>query len=187
MSNRCWTRHAGHHARGGRPLPPFMLTPSYRALHHLDGKDSSVPSSSSAATNYATLVSTASSLSKAGAIAARGPTTKLSKALSMPAEDIDTSKPLHTYGADSLLAVEMRNWVAREIDSGGRQIVMRPYLISWEGRVSMLLGWPLRGRVNLRERIGRDKSTSLGAGGFSMSEMCLMGRTFFWVMRGLVF
>jgi Phosphopantetheine attachment site len=35
----------------------------------------------------------------------------------MPAEDIDTSKPLHAYGADSLLAAEARNWVAREMDS----------------------------------------------------------------------
>ena len=32
-------------------------------------------------------------------------------------DDIDTSKPLYHYGVDSLVAVEIRNWIMREIKS----------------------------------------------------------------------
>ena len=41
----------------------------------------------------------------------------MSKALSIPPEDIDTSKPLHAYGVDSLLAVELRNYFAKEMEA----------------------------------------------------------------------
>ncbi len=33
----------------------------------------------------------------------------------MPRDDIDTSKPLHAYGVDSLLAGELRNYFAKEL------------------------------------------------------------------------
>jgi len=40
---------------------------------------------------------------------------KLSKSLStMQGKDIDIHKPLHSYGVDSLLAVELRNWISKE-------------------------------------------------------------------------
>lgn len=42
---------------------------------------------------------------------------KVSKALSIPPEDIDANKPLHAYGVDSLLAVELRNWFAKELNA----------------------------------------------------------------------
>lgn len=35
---------------------------------------------------------------------------RLSKATSTPVEEIDCNRPLHVYGVDSLLAVELRNW-----------------------------------------------------------------------------
>lgn len=35
---------------------------------------------------------------------------RLSKATSTPVEEIDRARPLHVYGVDSLLAVELRNW-----------------------------------------------------------------------------
>ncbi|RYO96509.1 hypothetical protein DL765_011598 [Monosporascus sp. GIB2] len=39
---------------------------------------------------------------------------KLARALSMQPEDVDEGKPLHLYGVDSLVAVELRNWIAKE-------------------------------------------------------------------------
>jgi hypothetical protein len=38
---------------------------------------------------------------------------KLSKAASISQEEIHTKDPLHVYGVDSLLAVEIRNWFAK--------------------------------------------------------------------------
>lgn len=42
-------------------------------------------------------------------------TAKLAKSMMMPIEDLDASKPANTYGVDSLVAVEIRNWIFREI------------------------------------------------------------------------
>lgn len=38
---------------------------------------------------------------------------RLSKATSAPVEEIDSTRPLHIYGVDSLLAVELRNWFGK--------------------------------------------------------------------------
>ena len=35
----------------------------------------------------------------------------------MSRDDIDISKPLHAYGVDSLLAVELRNYFAKELSA----------------------------------------------------------------------
>ena len=40
--------------------------------------------------------------------------TKLCSLLMVPEEDLDASKPIVTYGLDSLVAVEFRNWMAKE-------------------------------------------------------------------------
>ncbi|KAF5554613.1 polyketide synthase [Fusarium mexicanum] len=39
---------------------------------------------------------------------------RLAKLMMMPESDIDTGKPLSSYGVDSLVAVEVRNWIAKE-------------------------------------------------------------------------
>ena len=59
----------------------------------------------------------ATSLAQAGGIVEVGLTGKLSKSLAMAAEDIDTSKPMHGYGVDSLVAIEVRNWIFKELKS----------------------------------------------------------------------
>lgn len=38
---------------------------------------------------------------------------RLSKATSIPPAEIDRARPLHAYGVDSLLAVELRNWFGK--------------------------------------------------------------------------
>jgi len=42
---------------------------------------------------------------------------KLSKALDVPCQDIDTSRSIHAYCVVSLLAVELRNWFARALQA----------------------------------------------------------------------
>ena len=101
----------------GADIPSFMQRPMYRHMHQMDLLNESVSGMSETAANYATLFASAGSLSEAGEMVAQGLARKLSKALSMPAEDIDTSKPLHAYGVDSLLAVELRNWFAKEMNA----------------------------------------------------------------------
>ncbi|KXJ85338.1 hypothetical protein Micbo1qcDRAFT_223400 [Microdochium bolleyi] len=42
---------------------------------------------------------------------------KIAKSIMTSASDIDTSKPVYSYGVDSLVAVELRNWVGMELQS----------------------------------------------------------------------
>ena len=44
-----------------------------------------------------------------------GVVAKLAKSLMILAEDIDVAKPLHSYGVDSLVAVEIRTWTFKVI------------------------------------------------------------------------
>ncbi|KAI4288066.1 MAG: hypothetical protein L6R35_002669, partial [Caloplaca aegaea] len=40
---------------------------------------------------------------------------KTVRILGVRTEDLDTAKPLHSFGVDSLVAVEIRNWIGREV------------------------------------------------------------------------
>ncbi|KAJ5274043.1 hypothetical protein N7478_009168 [Penicillium angulare] len=42
---------------------------------------------------------------------------KLSKALGITIADNDANKPLHQYGVDSLVAVELRGWLTKELQA----------------------------------------------------------------------
>lgn len=41
----------------------------------------------------------------------------ISSMLTLPAEEILPTRPLIAYGLDSLVSVEIRNWMAREMDT----------------------------------------------------------------------
>lgn len=99
--------------------PGFMREPTYRAMQQMGlTTDVSLATESSGKyMDFAALFTAATSLHEAGSIVVQGLTKRLSKALSMSAEDIDASKPLHVYGVDSLLAVELRNWFAKELSA----------------------------------------------------------------------
>ncbi|KAF2139378.1 uncharacterized protein K452DRAFT_352624 [Aplosporella prunicola CBS 121167] len=62
-----------------------------------------------------TALPAAGSLMEARNIIIAALATKLARSLMMPVEDMDTSKPVNAYGVDSLVAVEIRNWIFREI------------------------------------------------------------------------
>lgn len=42
---------------------------------------------------------------------------KIASIISVPTADINVAKPVHTYGVDSLVAVELRNWLAKSLRS----------------------------------------------------------------------
>jgi NADP-dependent 3-hydroxy acid dehydrogenase YdfG/acyl carrier protein len=94
----------------------LLSQPLFALLSHLDTSPSSSTSSPSDANtpNYAHLFATAASLSSASSIVTLSLTHRLARAISIPAPDIDIAKPLHSYGVDSLVAVELRNWLAKE-------------------------------------------------------------------------
>jgi NADP-dependent 3-hydroxy acid dehydrogenase YdfG/acyl carrier protein len=95
----------------------LLSQPLFTLLSHLDTSSSSNHTSSPSdanTPNYAYLFATAASSSSASSIVTLALTHKLARAISIPASDIDVTKPLHSYGVDSLVAVELRNWLAKE-------------------------------------------------------------------------
>ncbi|KAH7398734.1 polyketide synthase-like protein [Phaeosphaeria sp. MPI-PUGE-AT-0046c] len=57
----------------------------------------------------------AASLAEATSIITEAIQTQLSSLLVVSKDDIDTKKPIHNYGVDSLVAVEMKNWFAKGV------------------------------------------------------------------------
>lgn len=64
-------------------------------------------------TDYAINFERAPSQAEASEVVVASLVRKLTKALAMEHSEIDTTRPLHAYGVDSLLAVELRNWIAK--------------------------------------------------------------------------
>lgn len=52
---------------------------------------------------------------EAANIAAQGVLEKLSEVLTIPVQDLDVARNITSYGLDSLTAIELRNWIAKEL------------------------------------------------------------------------
>lgn len=59
----------------------------------------------------------ATSLDQAASIVCEAIIAKVASLSMIPIEDINPSRPMSEYGMDSLVAVEMRNWLFRELDA----------------------------------------------------------------------
>jgi hypothetical protein len=88
---------------------------SFRHLIQADATGDATVSKPQQIVDFASLFATASSLAEAGAFVVEALIKKLSKMLSIAQEELDANKPMHLYGVDSLVAVELRNWFAREL------------------------------------------------------------------------
>jgi hypothetical protein len=61
------------------------------------------------------LLGEVASIAAAATIICEAIASRLAKSLRVPLEDLDPSKPVNAYGVDSLIAVELRNFIFREI------------------------------------------------------------------------
>ncbi|KAL9074826.1 MAG: hypothetical protein Q9161_001964 [Pseudevernia consocians] len=125
----------------GMKEPHWMQRRTSRPLR-LIGLHDRLSAKSETTVDYVALFRNAASLEEASKIVMEGLLRKLSRALSIPEEEMDTSKPLHTYGVDSLLAVELRNYFAKEMEAdmaifdimGGSSIDSVSMLVSRKSR-----------------------------------------------------
>lgn len=103
--------------RAGADIPDLLYRPMFRALHRIGLDELGSGRAVVAAARYATMFAEADSLQSAIDVVVEGLIQRLSKSLSVPAADIEISKPMHLYGVDSLLAVELRSWIGKEFKS----------------------------------------------------------------------
>ncbi|KAL8902861.1 MAG: hypothetical protein Q9207_004326 [Kuettlingeria erythrocarpa] len=97
----------------GLKEPAWMGRRTFSILRQIGLGHKYASTSSEVNTDYGALLSAATSVENAAKIVTEGVTYKLAKALRVDTESIDVKKPLHQYGVDSMLAVELRNWFAK--------------------------------------------------------------------------
>ncbi|MCJ1379111.1 hypothetical protein MMC17_002211 [Xylographa soralifera] len=93
----------------------WMQRPLFSHLHQMGSTSTLTANEAIATVKLEALLASAESLTDAGEIVCDALATRLSTALAIPKSDIDTSKAVHSFGVDSLMAVELRNWFAREV------------------------------------------------------------------------
>ncbi|KAI8953570.1 polyketide synthase [Xylaria longipes] len=81
------------------------------------GGDGSLPKKGSDKGSTAALLSAAKSTQEAEQIVLHALLEKLTKVLSVDIAELDPARPMHAYGVDSLVAVELRTWITKEIGS----------------------------------------------------------------------
>ncbi|KAH8650550.1 putative polyketide synthase [Tricladium varicosporioides] len=74
-------------------------------------------SSSKPSLSLAQSIRSTTSYSTALDLVVEGLMTKVSDVLMVPREEMDASKPIVVYGLDSLVAIEVRNWITRELEA----------------------------------------------------------------------
>jgi hypothetical protein len=104
-------------AKKGIPEPSFLRHPLFARLQSsadrfelADGEDES----------FAALragLRTARTVEEATTLVVDMLVRRLASVMGLQAEDIDSSKPVHYYGVDSLVAVELRNWLAKYLEA----------------------------------------------------------------------
>ncbi|KAF2463776.1 KR-domain-containing protein [Lindgomyces ingoldianus] len=97
----------------GGDLPLEHLHQSLFACFNQAGAASS-NSVSANSVNSAALFQQAESVEEMTSIVVESLVRKLARVLSIQAEDVDVDRPLHLYGVDSLVAVELRNWITKD-------------------------------------------------------------------------
>jgi aryl carrier-like protein len=105
-------------AADGVLLPSWRNDPLFCHLRHQDIRSSSSDSRSTETkreVKYAILLAATSSMMEVERIVLDALLVKLSRVLSVDVADLDPTKPLHAYGVDSLVAVELRAWLGKEL------------------------------------------------------------------------
>jgi acyl carrier protein len=102
----------------GIEIPYWLQRPIFNHLAQIGLTSTSQGSLSNLeAVDFTTELRDAPSSEEAKDVILQAIVSKLSKALAVPTSDINSTRPLHTYGVDSLLAVELRNWFGKELRS----------------------------------------------------------------------
>ncbi|KAI1330639.1 hypothetical protein F5Y16DRAFT_339584 [Xylariaceae sp. FL0255] len=73
--------------------------------------------SSGATVDLGALVKTSKTMPEATKVVCQGLMVKLAKGLMMELEDLDPARPINTYGVDSLIAVDIRAWALKDLQS----------------------------------------------------------------------
>jgi acyl carrier protein len=102
--------------RKSNSLPAFDST-IFSRFRRLSLEAEASSSEGEAADPFQVSLSSARTIEEASELVCAALITKLASRNGILPENIDSSKAISDYGVDSLVAVELRNWITREMDS----------------------------------------------------------------------
>ncbi|CAG8974817.1 hypothetical protein HYALB_00000431 [Hymenoscyphus albidus] len=97
--------------------PDWLSKPLFGQLHEIDARNHEVSRDPSNFANLGALVSSSASLSDANTIISNSLKTRMASLLMIEEDAVDLDKPIHSFGVDSLVAVEIRNWFKKVVDA----------------------------------------------------------------------
>ena len=101
----------------GIDLHHSIRRPMFRHLFRMAPKESesAVCNANSTVVDRAAILKKTTSQDEAAALVTQWFSGKIRQVLGLPEPDVDSSRPMHTYGIDSLVAIDLKSWLAREI------------------------------------------------------------------------
>ncbi|KAF0329991.1 hypothetical protein GQ607_002758 [Colletotrichum asianum] len=99
------------------PQPFYLSDPRFSPMAMATSTASSSDNSAEAAAtvSIASQLAGVSSMQQAAEIVTDALSKRTAEILQMPASEVDPAQPLYRYGVDSLTAIGVRNWIAREL------------------------------------------------------------------------
>nr|QEO60268.1 polyketide synthase [Alternaria oxytropis] len=98
-------------------LPYYFADPKFGPLSVSSIRSGTTADGRNAAVSIASELVEASNMEEATDIVTRALVTKIAEILQIPASEVDSSRPMYRYGVDSLVALEVRNWITREMQA----------------------------------------------------------------------
>jgi KR domain/Phosphopantetheine attachment site len=95
--------------------PMFRPLLQVSAMHDRESGMTSAAETAAVEANLAALLAMAPDHAAAGEVALRALVDRLARLLAVPSDDVDPRRPIHALGIDSLIALELRYWMAREL------------------------------------------------------------------------
>jgi zearalenone synthase (highly reducing iterative type I polyketide synthase) len=96
---------------------PFYFDDAKFGIMARTGHQQGAATSTDGAASLKDQLASVESVADASKVVAEALVAKVAKSLQTPTSEIDTRRPLHSYGVDSLVAVEIRNWIMKEMKS----------------------------------------------------------------------
>lgn len=104
-------------AAAGLEQPWYFSKPRFGPLAITSSSATASSSNNSATASIASRLKDAGSKERAVEIITEGLVGKVADILQMPHSEVDSERPMYRYGVDSLVALEVRNWISKEMQS----------------------------------------------------------------------
>ncbi|KAL8910257.1 MAG: hypothetical protein Q9171_004421 [Xanthocarpia ochracea] len=102
-------------ASHGLAQPDYFSDPRFGPLAVTSVTKATAAEGQGSTVSFASRLGKANSMEQATEIITDALVQKTAEILQMPASEVDPGRPLYRYGVDSLVALEVRNWITREM------------------------------------------------------------------------